>query len=194
MEKKQTILQFAMSNGAVLGITLIIISLLWYILGVMPDTLGKMLLIPLLNVVIVVVFVVVCTKNYRKKILNGFISFREAFQVGFLIILFTYIIRYFYDLVFNLIIDPGYVERVYESLINWMYDFYSRMGVPESQIDTYIGRYENQMANYTPLRAFFTGILSSAGLGAILSLITGAILKKEPLPFGKDEQQEQKNE
>ena len=187
-------LHFAMSNGAVLGIVLIILSLMWYILGVMPDTLGKMLLIPLLNVIIVIVFVVIGTKNYRKKVLDGFISFRDAFQVGFLIILFAYILRYFYDLIFNLIIDPGYVERVYEGLINWMYDFYGRMGVPESQFEPQIQRYEEQMANFSPLRSFFLGVLSAGGLGAILTLITGAILKKEPPPFGQQEQQEQNNE
>jgi len=194
MERKQTILQFAMSNGVVLGIILIILSLLMYIMDVIPDTLGKMILIPLFNMILVIIFVVVGTKNYRKKILDGFISFKDAFLVGFLIILFAYILRYFYDLIFNLIIDPGYVERLYESLINWFYDFYSRAGVPESQIEQYMERLENQRDNYTPLRAFFTGILTSAVLGSILCLITGAILKKEPLPFGQNEQQEQNQE
>lgn len=188
MEKKQSLLQFAMTNGAVLGIILIIFSLLLYIVNFIPDSLGRMILIPLINALIVVIFVVRSTKIYRNKVLEGSITFGNAFMVGFLVILFTYILRSFYDLIFTTLIDPGYVERMYESLINSMYEMYNNMGVPESQIDTYMERIIRQQENYTPLRAFFSTILWASILGAILCLITGAILKKQPLPFGQDEQ------
>lgn len=188
MEKKQTLLQFTMSNGALLGIILIIASLLFYIIGFLPDSIGRAVIIPLINALIVIIFIVRSTKTYRNKILEGSISFGNAFLVGFLVILFAYILRSFYDLIFTTLIDPGYVDRISEGLTNSMYNMYSNMGAPESQIDASLERMTRQQENYTPLRAFFSSILGASILGAILCLITGAILKKEPLPFGQDEQ------
>ena len=188
MENKQTLLQFTMTNGLVLGIVLVIFSVLLYMLNIMPDTLGKIMLIPLFNAVVVIIFVVKGTKSYRNKILGGTISYRNAFLVGLLIIVFAYILKSFYDLIFNLLIDPGYMERLYEGLFNWAYNFYSNIGFSESQIDEVIKRFERQQDNYTPIRAFFSSVFASASMGAVLSLITAAILKKDPLPFGQDEQ------
>lgn len=188
MEKKQTIMQFAMTNGLVLGIILVIISILLYVMNIMPDTLGKMILIPLFNAIVVIIFVVKGTKTYRNNMLGGTITYGNAFKVGLLIVVFAYILRSFYDLIFNVLIDPGYMERLYEGILNWAYNFYSSLGLSESQIEDTIARFERQRDNYTPLRAFFSGVFSSAAMGALLSLITAAILKKEPLPFGQDEQ------
>ncbi len=188
MEKKQTLLQYTMTNGALLGIILIIVSLLFYIIGFIPDSIGRAVIIPLINALIVIIFVVRSTKAYRNKVLEGSISFGNAFLVGLLVILCAYILRSFYDLIFTTLIDPGYADRIYEGLTNSMYDMYSNMGVPESQIDASMERFTRQQENYTPLRAFFSSILSASVFGAILCLITGAILKKEPVPFGQEEQ------
>lgn len=186
MEKKPSLLQFTMTNGAVLGIVLIIVSVLLYIMDFMPTSIGRIALFAIINYGIIIVFMVVGTKSYRNKILGGTITYGTAFLVGLLIVVFAAILSGFYTLIFTTLIDPGYMDRMYEGLMNWAYDFYANMGLPDSQIEVAMERFERQQANYTPLGNFFTGILASAGVGAVISLITSAFIKKNPVPFGMD--------
>ncbi|MBN1158053.1 MAG: DUF4199 domain-containing protein [Bacteroidales bacterium] len=190
MEKRQQVLQYAMTNGAVLGIILIIFSLFLYIVNFMPDNMNRIIMIAIVNYGIVIVFVIYGIRSYRNKVLGGTISFGNAFLTGLLIVVFAAVLNNFYALIFNTIIDPGYVDRVYESMTNWAYDFYSDMGLPDNQIDIAMDRLEKQQENYSPLRTFFSGILGYAAFGAIVSLIAAAFLKKDPLPFGKGNQEE----
>ncbi|MBN2482462.1 MAG: DUF4199 domain-containing protein [Bacteroidales bacterium] len=186
MDNKQSLTQYAMSNGLILGIILIILSLVAYIMNIMPESFGKIILIPLINSLIVVVFVVKGTKSYRNKVLDGTISFWNAFLVGLLIVVFAYILKSFYDLIFNGLIDKEYMNRFFETIQNWAYNLYSNLGLPENDIEDAMSQFERQQENYTPIRAFFVSIFSSTILGTVLSLITAAIFKKEPPPFGLD--------
>ncbi len=188
MENKTTLLQYTMTNGLMLGIIMIILSVLLYILGIIPDKLGKIIALSLVNYAVIIVFLVIVMKNYRNKILGGNISFNTAFLVGLLTIVFGGILSGFYGLVFNTVIDPAYMDRVYEGLLNWMYDMYSNMGLSDSQIDDIVSRYQRQWDNYTPVRTFFSGLLSNVVAGTVISLIVSAFIKKNPPPPGLGEQ------
>ena len=183
MEKKQSVLQFAMTYGAILGIILVVISILMYVMNIVPDKAGKAVLLSLFNLLVVVIFVIISMRSYRDKVMNGFIPYWNAFTVGLMVVVFAAVITSFYALIFNTLIDPGYTERVYEALKNNMYDMYTNMGLTESQIDRAMSRIESQQANYTPLNAFYTGILGSAFMGSVVSLIIAAFVKKNPTPF-----------
>jgi len=182
MEKKSSLLQFTMTYGAILGVVSIIISLLLYISGFMPFNIKRLLLIGLISIIIMIVFIVRGTKSYRDKVLEGSISYGQALMVGLLIVVFATILSSFYNLIFNLFIDPEYNNRLLEATKNWTYDFMNNMGVPDAQIEEQIERIEKQQANATPMKSFFQSIYFSVIFGFILSLITSAFIKKARNP------------
>jgi len=186
MAGKQSMLQYSMTNGAILGLILIIFSVLLYVMGIMPVTTRSIILIPVISFAIMLVFLIITMKGYRNKALGGYITFSDAFLLGLLIIVFSSIISGFYGLIFNLIIDPGYTDRVYEGLKNWTYETYLNMGLNETQIDAAMETIEQQQAKLTPLRSFYSSVLSSAIFGSIVSLIISAFIRKDPPPFGPE--------
>jgi uncharacterized membrane protein (DUF106 family) len=175
-----------MTYGAILGIVSIIFSLMLYMLGILPDNFKRMILIAVVGFTIMIIFIVIGTKSYRDKVLGGTITFGNALFAGVLIVVFSTIISSFYTLIFNMFIDPEYMNKVYESMKNWMYDYLNNMGVPDAQIEKSMDKIESKQANYTPLKGFFQSIFSSVIVGLILSLITSAFIKKTPNPFAQD--------
>lgn len=183
MARKQSIIQYSMTNGAILGLMLIIFSVLLYFMGVMPVSTRSIILIPVINFSIMLVFLIVSMKGYRDKVLGGYITLSDSFLLGLLIIVFSSVISGFYTLIFNLVIDPGYTDRVYEGLESWTYETYLNMGLTESQIDEAMNVIEKQQEKLTPLRSFYSSVFSSAIFGSIVSIIISAFIRKDPPPF-----------
>src|SRR3989304_4526424 len=146
MEKKPSLLQFTMTYGAILGIVSIIFSVILYITGYMPYNFKRMGVTLLINLVILIVFMVMGTRTYRDKILNGTISYGRTLLIAMLIVAFSTIIGSIYTFVFNLFIDPEYVNKVFEATKSSLYDSLSNMGLPEAQIEQSIDRIENTHA------------------------------------------------
>ena len=121
-------------------------------------------------------------KAYRDKVLGGSITYGQALLVGVLIVVFSTILTSFYNLIFNLYIDPEYTGKVIEASKNWTYDWMNNMGAPEGQIEDAMERYDRQLENSTPLKSFFQSLYMSAIFGFILSLIIAAFTKKNLNP------------
>jgi hypothetical protein len=185
MEKKPSIIQFTMTYGAILGIVSIIFSLFLYMAGIMPYNLKRIILIGLISLIIMIAFLVVGTKAYRDKVLGGTITYWNAVLVGMLIIVFSTILGSFYNLIFNLFIDPEYTDKVIEASKSWWYDYLNNMGAPDASIEDTMNRLDRQQANSTPMKSFFQSIYTSIIFGLILSLITSAFIKKNPKPFSE---------
>ena len=185
MEKKQSLLHFTMTYGIIMGIVSVIFSLILYMTGFMPYNIKRTLLVGLISLIIKIVFIVTGTKTYRDKILNGTISYWNAVVVGLLIIVFSAILSSFYSLIFNLYIDPEYINKVTEASKNWWYDYLNRIGAPDYQIEDMMNKLDEQMASNTPIKSFFQGLYMSAIFGLIVSLITSAFIKKNPNPFSE---------
>lgn len=183
MENKHSLLQHTMSYGSIAGALLIFISLGLYLLDFMPSNLMHIMLISLVSYAVIIIMVVVGTKSYRDKILGGKISYDKAVIAGLLIIVFCSILNNFYTMVFNLWIDPGYMEKVYSAMKDWTFNMLANAGVPDDQIDQTMQNIEQQQANYTPLRSFFSGVSLSLLFGGILSAITSAFIYKKSDPF-----------
>jgi hypothetical protein len=180
MEKeKNDIWQFTMTYGAILGIILIIVTVLLYLLGLMKFNILMSVVILLINVAVVVTVVVIGTKRYRNDILEGYIDFGKAFLVGLLIVVFSSVLTTFYNVVFNTFIDPEYYDRTIEATKEWTGNFMYSKGVPEEQIDEVL---EQMGSREKPsvVSMILGGLVTGAIGGAIVALITAAILKKEP--------------
>jgi hypothetical protein len=180
MEKaKNDIWQFTMTYGAILGIIMVIVSVLLYLLGLMKFNILMSVVIFLINVGILVTVVFIGTKRYRDDMLGGYIDYGKAFLVGMLIVVFSSVLTTFYNIVFNTFIDPDYYDRTIEAAKEWTGNFMYSKGVPEEQIDQAL---EQMSSREKPsvVSMIFGGIVTGAIGGAIISLITAAILKKEP--------------
>lgn len=182
MEKKPTLLQFTMTYGAILGIVSIIFSIILYIAGYIPYNFKRMALTAVIGIGIMIVFLVMGSKAYRDKVLEGTISYGKALVLGMMIVVFATILSGFYSLIFNLFIDPEYADKVFEATKSWMYDYLNNMGVPDASIEQSMDRIEKQQAAYTPMKAFFQSVFYSFIVGFVLSLITSAFVKKNPNP------------
>jgi len=182
MEKKPTLLQHTLMYGAILGIVSIIMSLIMYIAGYMPINLKRIMLTAVISIAITIIFVSAGMKSYRDKVLEGNISYGQAFVAGLLIVVFSAVLASIYNLIFNLVIDPDYMNRVMEATRNWTYDMMNNMGAPEGQIEDAMERFDRQQANMSQLKTFMQGIIWSVVFGAIISLIVAAFVKKSRNP------------
>lgn len=182
MENKQSSLHTAMTYGTILGAISIVLSLVLYITGYMPVNMKRMILMFLISLGLTIGFVVSGSKSYRDKVLGGHISYWQAFNTGLLIVIFSSVLASFYNLIFNLFIDPGYMDKLIEAQKNWTFDFLTNLGTPEDKIEEAMSKYEEQAANYSPLKAFFQGIYVSVIFGAILCFITSIFIKRNQNP------------
>lgn len=182
MEKKPTLLQHTLLHGAILGIISIILSLVMYIAGYMPVSIRSAILTGLLSIVITIIFVSFSMKSYRDKVLDGNISYGQAFTVGLLVVVFSTLLYSIYNLIFNTIIDPDYMSRVMEASRNSTFDMMNNMGATDAQIEDAMDRFDRQAEKMTPLRTFWQGLIWPIVFGAIISLIVAAFVKKSRNP------------
>jgi len=113
---------------------------------------------------------------------GGYMKFKTAFTLIFLIVFFSTIISSAYNLVLHTVIDPDLGTRLTEALIEQQTQILERFGVPEDQMDQALNQIREQ-DNFS-----LSSILKSSGIASIvgaliMGLIVGAIIKKkEPEP------------
>jgi hypothetical protein len=179
MEKpKNDILQYTMTYGAILGVSLTIVSIIFYLMGFMKFNIFMSLVMFIINLGIIVTVVIIGTKKYRDDLLGGYIDFGEAFLIGLLIVVFSSLLTTLYNIIFNVFIDPDYFERTMEAAKEWMSNFMYKRGIPEDKIDQALQQMDSK-EKPSVVSMIIGGIMASAIGGAILSLITAAIFKKE---------------
>jgi hypothetical protein len=176
MENKPTMLQHTMTWGAITGIALIIYSLILYLAGqTFNNYLGW------ISYILLLAGIIMGTLLYRNKVLNGYISYGNAFLTGLLIIIFSAILSSFFSFILMRFIDPGLIEQ----LVSKTEEKLLSQGLNDDQIEIAVERMRKMMASP------FSVILSLLGMifiGTIISLITAAFIKKEGNTFEHDTQ------
>ncbi len=176
-EKKINFWKHSINWGVILGIASIIFSLLIYLLDFKPTTFKNIGIIFFLSVVLLVVILRQTMKSFRVNILDGTMSFGQAFKVGFFAILIGVAISTVYSYVFYQFIDPDYLKNVTEEFKLFMEDFYLNMGMTEEQIEANMEASNGAVP--TPIMQvigdFFSGII----FYTIINLIVAAIMKKK---------------
>lgn len=118
-----------------------------------------------------VVCIIMAVNEYKQKEGNGFITFGTAFKKGLLICLIGGIIGSAFYVIYLEAIDPSFKDFMMQQQVDKM----TEMGMGEEAIEDAI----NQSAKFqTPFWMFTWGIVGSLFVGAIISLIMAAILKK----------------
>ena len=164
------------------GIALGVINFLWiliiYVLGLSHTITGIMLAF-----VSLIFSIVVCVLSIReeRKLLGGFISFGDAFKVGFTTIFISGLIGLISQFIYTQVIDPTYMEYVTREV---PIQFAEKFGAPEATLDEMREKLEQEPLPSFSLWEVTKSIMGSAIFSAIIALIVGAIMKKRnPNPF-----------
>ncbi|MFO7924772.1 MAG: DUF4199 domain-containing protein [Bacteroidales bacterium] len=172
--KQSSLLKSTMNYGAMLGLALIIYSLL---LWMMDATTNKYL--GYVSSLITIAGIVLATRAFRDQEQGGFITYGRALAVGTLTSVFAGIITGFFTYLLYTVIDPGLIDKTYAIMEQTYYE----AGMSDDQTEVAM----NMAKRFTnPLMMSLLGLLGSAFMGFIFSLITSIFLKKEADPFETD--------
>lgn len=176
MEQKSTLLKSALVYGLYAGLISILLSVIIWAGGLL-ESLGMWgsALIGILSLVVTLIILIIFTRMYRDKELGGVITFGQAFQFGILVIVVSIIVSSIYTFIFQSFIDPDYMVRVMQSIQDKTLAYLERMGASDAQIDKTMARFAEVP---TVFKSIKQGLISGLIGGAILSLISSAVIKK----------------
>ena len=165
--EKKSITKAAMNYGAILGLGLVIISIVFYFFG-KSESQG----LQYLGYLVIITSIVIGIKNYRDNELEGLISYGKALHIGTLISLFGSIIIAFYLYVLLTFIDNSLMDKMLETSRQAMED----RGMTDEQLEIAI-KYQKMVM--TPMMFAIATIISYTIVGFLFSLIIAGFLKKK---------------
>jgi hypothetical protein len=101
--------KFAMNYGAVLGLCLMLIALLFWALGVDEQ---KSAIPWFLNQAIVIGMLAYAIMQYRDNVNNGFISYNESLKLGTTVAFFSSVIMAFYTVLYISYLNPEFLANL----------------------------------------------------------------------------------
>lgn len=122
-------------------------------------------------------FVVYAGINYRNEI-GGYIPFGKAFLHGFAVFAIGGVISSIFTILLYTVIDPDLPVNLTEAVISNTESMMQRFGAPQESIDEAVDKMREDMPNNFSAFGLIKGYFTSLIWYAILSLITGLIVKK----------------
>ncbi|MGE5395349.1 MAG: DUF4199 domain-containing protein [Candidatus Saccharibacteria bacterium] len=178
MESQSEKMKLAMIYGIYIAVVTIIISLVIWATGLL-ETSGLMasMFIGLFNLTVLTFLLVYFTKRYRDDLLEGSIRYGQAFVFGVMLVVFSSVIGALFSYILNKYIDPQYMHRVMTHLQDATYNMLAKSGLSEDQIEQQMVKFEEKGIP-SPLETLTSTLESGLIGGAIISLISSAIVKK----------------
>jgi hypothetical protein len=170
---KPQLLKATLNWGLILGAASIAFTVILYIAGLITNKPASY--VGILISIIVLYFGI---KAYRDQYLGGVMSYGQALGAGVLISLFGTIISIFFTLILFVVIDPGLIDMALQDSADQM----MQRGMDDSQIEQGLSIAKKM---FVPMMVIF-GTLSGVFFGFLISLVHGAILKKDVNPFDKE--------
>ncbi len=137
MEK--TIKSSAINWGLYLGVVLSLFT----VLGYMNLDLYTKWWYGIIMLIVIIVFGIISSMK-SKKILNGFISFKEAFSSYFITIALGFIISTVISIIIFNFVDPEAATTLQEKIIDVQVQMMRRFGAPEDAIAQAVTKLEEQ--------------------------------------------------
>ncbi|TYP98828.1 uncharacterized protein DUF4199 [Tenacibaculum adriaticum] len=167
MENQANSKSIILNYGLYLGIASIFIALIKYATGMQYT---QEWYSGLLGLLLMIALIVLGIKKFKTDN-NGFISFGSGIKIGLGITLIATLIIMVYYALFSLVIEPAFMEQTIETQKTVWADSY---GMTDEQIE----QSEETTRKYFYLSLFGGILIMNLFLGGIISLITGAVLKK----------------
>jgi len=165
--QQNALLKNSMLYGAYLGLSLILVSVLFYSLSFENGIVSM-----LVNYAVLIVWVAVGTISFRDNKLNGFLSYGKAYTSGILIIIFGAFITSIYMYFFVTVIEPDFMNKVIEKMTEDLQE----QGKSAEEIDMAVS-WTKKFS--TPLMLTFMTFIGQVFWGALLNLIVAIFLKKK---------------
>lgn len=163
-----SVVKAALNYGIITGIILVIYSLITWLIGQFTNQ-----LLGYVPYIILLVFIVIGTKEYREELPGKAITYGTALGYGTLLSLYVSIFATIFSYLFLTFIDPDIIEM----LKTQVEEEFLKQGIPDEQIEMTM-KIQNKLI--TPIVISIMNIFSYTFIGFVISLITSAILKKEP--------------
>ena len=176
-----SIRQQFLKYGTIIGIFQIIFTVSLYMIDV------KLMANWWVSIVATVIYLGlgVMSVTTTRKMFEGYISFREAFSVYMLTVLFAGLIATVFSLLLYTVIDPNLPEVLTELVIEKTVGIMERIGAPDEQIDEAIKKIEE--SNPFSVGNVALSYLYTIIFNAVIGLIIAAATKKNKPIFESDE-------
>jgi hypothetical protein len=181
MENKNNLFSSALKAGLIIAAVGIAIFLVEYVSGVMPVGIWKPLLIMLLGLAVSIVILVVLLKNYRKAN-DGILLFKDAFLFCLIALVASGIISSLFSYLFMQFFDPQYMTRIMEGQRSFMENYLAGK-VSDEQLSSTLEKMDEKFKNTSLISQTLKGLIWNVVFSAIIALIVGAIMKKNPDVF-----------
>ncbi len=138
-----------------------------------PSNTGMTMGVLALSLAIGVGILYMAFKEYKAQN-NGFMTLGKAMSLGILTFLVSGLIAAVWTLIWSTVIDPNFSQNLIDRTMDALE---ADPNMTEDALNMMEGMYSSM---FSPVGQFFTGLISSLLSGTILSLIVGAITKKDP--------------
>jgi hypothetical protein len=175
MENKTSTSKFALQYGVLFGVIMILEFVIGYILNIDPTTNQTYgILINVLNFFLLpLILIYLACNTYKIKFNNGFISFVQCLKIGVSICVIGGLLYGLFSAAFGMMF-PEYFEEMTKKMRIVMRDKNPQM--TSEQIDMAITMSKKFM---NPVISIPITVIMYAFIGLIISLIIGAIVKKD---------------
>jgi len=175
MENKPNLSKNVMlTYGLYLGLASILISVIYYVLGMAYENDWKKSVI---SIVVTGIILFLGIKKFKEGN-DSFLTLGQAIKTGLGISLVAAVISIVYTIIFMMFIEPEFVNNLAEVSRQKMYE--TNPELTEEQVEMSMGIVK-KMSSPVMLSAFI--LIASLFFGLIISLISGLILKKEPSTY-----------
>lgn len=177
-EKRSFFFKQALTDGLVFAIVIILYSIFKKYITLneeIPFLLNG--LTPLVFAIISIVILIVFTKRYRNRHLNGYIGFNVAFSYSLLIIVSSVIMMMMFEYVYLTYIDPDFTAKSIEITQRQTREMLEGNPMFEGPLEKMLSAMSNKVPN-AAASAWGTGVANLIW-GLIASLITGAVCARK---------------
>jgi len=168
-EKQPSAFQASINPGLVMGLTLIVFSLIMYVIGVKYDS-----KINWLSYLIIIGFLYWSMTTFRDKSLGGFASYGQVFKAGFFTVLISAILTSIFMYIYVVYINPGLLEEV---LMNQEEEILARTpDISDEDLEMAMSMVEKFSS---PFMMVIWGFLANVIFGTVFSLIIAIFVRRE---------------
>jgi hypothetical protein len=164
----------AVRHGLIAALALVVLSLIYNMAGMIDYTGEKSNMLPnILNWAVMIGALVMAIKHHRDNELGGYITFGRCVSMGALMGLIIGAVMGVFSLVYFNLIDPGLVDNI----MGQMEERFAEQGLDENASEIAM-KWTRGM--FSPIGLILLSLISSLITMVIISLIVGAIMKKNP--------------
>jgi uncharacterized membrane protein len=163
--------KFAMNYGAVLGLCLMLIALLFWALGIEQQ---QSVMPSILNNMVIVGFLVYAISQYRDNTNNGFISYAESLKLGTSVAFFSSVIMAFYTFIYITYLNSDMLANIMNMTEQAMLE--AKPEISDQELDLALSMTSKFIQ---PHWMMIMGVLGGTFMGFLFSLIISIFLKKD---------------